>query len=190
MKPRMNFVLIFSHSLNISSSGKLESWFSWQIVKVCLCCNEKKFPFWLKFFIQGGDTLLTDPQIITHPRYGQSHSHHSLIPYIITFYSISDGVFTSGNLSKNWEAFLTHHQCTAWCEYYQLPCDYDEWDKAGNATTLQLKLRNLKAEPAIEISDSNEQDQSPLQMAMTTKMQSRRQDPPDAMSIRSIINPL
>ena len=69
--------------------------------------------------------------------------------------SIGEGVFASGNLSKNWETFERLHQCTQWCKYYQLPRDYDESD--GADTNLQRKLvRDLKApvapvEPPSEI---------------------------------------
>jgi hypothetical protein len=63
---------------------------------------------------------------------------------IVISNSIGEGVFASGNLSKNWETFERLHQCTQWCEYYQLPRDYDESDRAD--TNLQRMLvRDLKA---------------------------------------------
>lgn len=95
----------------------------------------------------GGNTLLMDPQIITHPRYLYMTLFYY---YYFDFSSVHSigGIFASGNLLKTWKAFPRQHQCNHWCEHYQLPCNYKEWDcdKDSNAP-LQLKLHNLKAQP-------------------------------------------
>ncbi|KIM36153.1 hypothetical protein M413DRAFT_449355 [Hebeloma cylindrosporum] len=48
---------------------------------------------------QGGPNLLTDPQIITHPKLGL--------------------IFSEGN--TNFDTFLTDHECNKFCKFYRLP---------------------------------------------------------------------
>lgn len=146
------------------------------------------FSVTLFFVLLGGNTLLTDPQIITHPRYWFLSPPVSVYSNVISN-SIGEGIFASGNLSKNWETFERLHRCTPWCEYYELPRDYDEWDEAD--TNLQLKLRDLKAvEPLapIEISDTDEHDQPHLINPISPAMPDH-QGQPKAMSLNSLMNP-
>ncbi|EIM90964.1 uncharacterized protein STEHIDRAFT_144450 [Stereum hirsutum FP-91666 SS1] len=50
---------------------------------------------------QGGNTMLSDPQIITHPGLGD--------------------LFSNGNLVKTHSNFENEHACNAYCEWYGLP---------------------------------------------------------------------
>ncbi|KAF9447703.1 hypothetical protein P691DRAFT_608972, partial [Macrolepiota fuliginosa MF-IS2] len=50
---------------------------------------------------QGGETLLTDPQIITNPTLGI-------------------GLFGQGNLSTAFTDFPLQHECNKWCKWFRL----------------------------------------------------------------------
>ena len=136
--------------------------------------------------------------------YGPSNHHTSKVTILslqvsVSFYytnnistSIGEGVFASGNLSKNWETFERLHQCTQWCKYYKLPRDYDECD--GADTNLQLKLRDLKVqsavdpapEPPIEIdTDEHYRPAHPI-----SPHNQNHQGQSNAMSLTSLVNPL
>ncbi|KAI0089514.1 hypothetical protein BDY19DRAFT_905830 [Irpex rosettiformis] len=56
---------------------------------------------------QGGWNLLTDPQIVTHPALGP--------------------IFASGNLPNAYETFETQHKCNRYCQFFNLPTDYENW---------------------------------------------------------------
>ncbi|KAI9445969.1 hypothetical protein H4582DRAFT_1804345 [Lactarius indigo] len=56
---------------------------------------------------QGGDTLLTDPQIITHPDLG-----HKL--------------FSKGNVRGTHRDFEKEHQCNVICKFFEVPTSYDQ----------------------------------------------------------------
>ncbi|KAI9434818.1 hypothetical protein H4582DRAFT_1818383 [Lactarius indigo] len=55
---------------------------------------------------QGGDTLLTDPQIITHPDLG-----HKL--------------FSKGNIQDTHRDFEADHKCNVFCKFFEVPTSYE-----------------------------------------------------------------
>ncbi|KDR65144.1 hypothetical protein GALMADRAFT_1330174 [Galerina marginata CBS 339.88] len=63
---------------------------------------------------QGGDTLLTDPQILTTS--GLNHKFREL-----------GYIFSEGNVPETFKSFETDHVCNHFCRTFGLPIDY-EWD--------------------------------------------------------------
>ncbi|KAG6818300.1 hypothetical protein H0H93_006170, partial [Arthromyces matolae] len=61
-----------------------------------------------KIFIsdyQGGDTLLTDPQIVTDRVLGP--------------------IFADGNVPATHDSFEANHRCNKFCQFFEVPADYD-----------------------------------------------------------------
>jgi len=58
--------------------------------------------------VPGGGYLLTDPQILTDSKLGL--------------------IFAEGNLQSGFSGFEKDHKCNKFCEFFQLPTDYAEWD--------------------------------------------------------------
>ncbi|KAH9046217.1 hypothetical protein EDB84DRAFT_1265326 [Lactarius hengduanensis] len=57
---------------------------------------------------QGGDTLLTDPQIITHPDLGRK-------------------LFSKGNVRDTHRNFEEDHQCNVFCKFFEVPTSYEDY---------------------------------------------------------------
>ncbi|KAJ7222040.1 hypothetical protein C8J57DRAFT_1536430 [Mycena rebaudengoi] len=64
---------------------------------------------------QGGNTLLTDPQILTAAEVGP--------------------VFADGNVASGFASFELDHQCNDFCRFFQLPTDYGNWTERKDAST-------------------------------------------------------
>ncbi|KAH9014256.1 hypothetical protein EDB84DRAFT_1277767 [Lactarius hengduanensis] len=54
---------------------------------------------------QGGDTLLTDPQIITHPDLGKK-------------------LFSKGNVQRTHRDFEEEHECNIFCKFFEVPTSF------------------------------------------------------------------
>ncbi|THH10131.1 hypothetical protein EW146_g8471 [Bondarzewia mesenterica] len=82
---------------------------------------------------QGGNTLLSDPQIITNPKVGEN-------------------IFADGNYKLLYKNFPTEHECNIFCVYYRLPHLRTLLPKSiAGSGTLGQTLR----EPPIVISSSS-----------------------------------
>ncbi|KAF8219429.1 hypothetical protein L208DRAFT_1550580 [Tricholoma matsutake] len=57
---------------------------------------------------QGGNLVLSDPQIVTDSALGY--------------------IFTEGNVPSSHQTFETHHQCNCFCKFFQVPTDYNIWE--------------------------------------------------------------
>ncbi|KAG6808192.1 hypothetical protein H0H92_005087, partial [Tricholoma furcatifolium] len=57
---------------------------------------------------QGGNTLLTDPQIVTDRLLGP--------------------IFADGNVPATHENFEANHRCNKYCDFFEVPVDYDLWE--------------------------------------------------------------
>ncbi|KAF8215520.1 hypothetical protein K438DRAFT_2104673 [Mycena galopus ATCC 62051] len=82
---------------------------------------------------QGGDTLLTDPQIISHPALGD--------------------IFGSGNIPSGCNTFTTFHQCNSYCEYFQIANNFDfpvDMSISAANTTSTRSTTKRKAEEDLE----------------------------------------
>ncbi|KII92464.1 hypothetical protein PLICRDRAFT_103155 [Plicaturopsis crispa FD-325 SS-3] len=88
---------------------------------------------------QGGDTLLTDPQITTAPELGM--------------------IFSSGNIPAAHDHFEATHPCNKFCQYFNVPTDYDS-DSAeplftpGVDSALYSKAMSISAASSDEDLDS------------------------------------
>ncbi|KAH8980139.1 hypothetical protein EDB92DRAFT_1805906, partial [Lactarius akahatsu] len=65
---------------------------------------------------QGGDTLLTDPQIITHPDLGRK-------------------LFGKGNVQSTHRDFEREHKCNVFCKFFKVPTSYVQHDKFTGVST-------------------------------------------------------
>ncbi|KAI9450929.1 hypothetical protein BJY52DRAFT_1226912 [Lactarius psammicola] len=74
--------------------------------------NNSSHPCCLVFTsdFQGGDTLLTDPQIITHPDLG-----HKL--------------FSKGNVQRTHRDFESEHKCNIFCKFFEVPTSIVQSDQ-------------------------------------------------------------
>ncbi|KAI0290099.1 alpha-kinase family-domain-containing protein [Multifurca ochricompacta] len=61
---------------------------------------------------QGGNSILSDPQIVTDSALGY--------------------IFAEGNVPSSHQSFKTHHQCNRFCKFFQVPTDYDIWESQGS----------------------------------------------------------
>ncbi|KAJ7027222.1 hypothetical protein C8F04DRAFT_1123061 [Mycena alexandri] len=61
---------------------------------------------------QGGNTLLTDPQIMSSPEF-MAAGHH---------------LFADGNVATGFESFEIDHVCNKFCQFFQLRTDYNNWN--------------------------------------------------------------
>ncbi|KZT31728.1 hypothetical protein SISSUDRAFT_994767 [Sistotremastrum suecicum HHB10207 ss-3] len=66
---------------------------------------------------QGGNTIITDTQIITHPNLG-------------------NGLFGEGNVPDAHKNFRTDHRCNAWCQFLDLPREPTAFPGKLNITTV------------------------------------------------------
>ncbi|KAF5377829.1 hypothetical protein D9615_006831 [Tricholomella constricta] len=64
---------------------------------------------------QGGSSLLSDPQIVTNSALGV--------------------IFADGNVPSSHENFEINHRCNHFCEFFEVPSDYDLWE--SHASTLR-----------------------------------------------------
>jgi len=74
--------------------------------------------------LQGGDTLLTDPQIITHLCEIPSDKLAC-----ISHFSLSDlgrKLFSKGNVQDTHHEFENEHQCNIFCKFFEVPTSYDQ----------------------------------------------------------------
>ncbi|KAJ7150865.1 hypothetical protein C8R43DRAFT_1191365 [Mycena crocata] len=71
---------------------------------------------------QGGDTLLTDPQIMSSPDLASGRL-----------------IFADGNVSSGFKSFESDHRCNKFCHYFKLRNDYDQWvDDRSDHDRIQL----------------------------------------------------
>ncbi|KAG6848359.1 hypothetical protein H0H93_000889 [Arthromyces matolae] len=61
---------------------------------------------------QGGDTLLTDPQIVTDRLLGP--------------------IFADGNVPATHDSFEANHRCNKFCDFFKVPVDYDLWESSSS----------------------------------------------------------
>ncbi|KAG6818633.1 hypothetical protein H0H93_003300 [Arthromyces matolae] len=80
---------------------------------------------------QGGDFLLTDPQVVTAERLGD--------------------IFAEGNLPEAHENFEKHHRCNKFCKYFELPTDYDIWESQSTSSLKPLESRGNEKSQSSEI---------------------------------------
>ncbi|KAJ7024632.1 hypothetical protein C8F04DRAFT_1270022 [Mycena alexandri] len=67
---------------------------------------------------QGGNTLLTDPQIMSSPEF-MAAGHH---------------LFADGNVATGFESFEIDHVCNKFCQFFQLRTDYNNWNVEDDAS--------------------------------------------------------
>ncbi|KAJ7265655.1 hypothetical protein C8J57DRAFT_1069332, partial [Mycena rebaudengoi] len=67
----------------------------------------------------GGDTLLTDPQILTADEVGS--------------------VFVDGNVASGYASFELDHKCNDFCQFFKLPTDYSNWAQQPFLAALALR---------------------------------------------------
>jgi hypothetical protein len=68
--------------------------------------------------LQGGNSLLTDPQIVTHSELGN--------------------IFAGGNLPQGHENFEKDHVCNKFCKFFDVPTDYEIWESRSSIARPQL----------------------------------------------------
>ncbi|KAH8999867.1 hypothetical protein EDB86DRAFT_2802278 [Lactarius hatsudake] len=91
---------------------------------------------------QGGDTLLTDPQIITHPDLGRK-------------------LFGKGNVQRTHHNFKREHKCNVFCKFFKVPTSYVQHDKLtgmsthGQSEVCLLFLANFVYSPDIDKGNSS-----------------------------------
>ncbi|KAJ7704236.1 hypothetical protein B0H16DRAFT_1637812 [Mycena metata] len=82
---------------------------------------------------QGGDTLLTDPQVMSDPSLGD--------------------IFATGNIPSGCQDFPAEHTCNKYCEYFKISNDFDPMPEAASSNdngSQMIENRDRNPEPSGE----------------------------------------
>ncbi|KAJ7455487.1 hypothetical protein FB451DRAFT_1048909 [Mycena latifolia] len=88
----------------------------WRAAFLCFTQHYQYYRTFKMVFVsdyQGGDSLLTDPQIMSSPALAESGKN----------------LFADGNVSTGFASFETDHVCNEFCKFFKLPTDYANWEE-------------------------------------------------------------
>ncbi|KAJ7821586.1 hypothetical protein B0H13DRAFT_2377232 [Mycena leptocephala] len=102
--PKMERAPHFSHLLSIGNSSVPMVWHLCRTIKASLIQYEVCLQD-IEMLFAGGDTLLTDPQIMSDPSLGD--------------------IFALGNIPSECKDFPNTHVCNIFCEYFQIKDNFD-----------------------------------------------------------------
>ena len=111
------------------STGERVVWFSLQTFRVSCILVTTSSSLRLRFGT-GGDTLLTDPQIITHPC--ASSDHYTRFFSHSTLSDLGRKLFSKGNVQRTHRDFEKDHECNIFCKFFEVPTSFDQLNELGD----------------------------------------------------------